>query len=265
MNTKYIVFDLDDVIVCPLSYKPADTIKTVEAKLGKEFLENHKTKACGYTHLIFPYFGMLFEWLYSRNCKISFFSSGAKERNQELIPKLYRKFFPDSHQDLLKEVKIYSRDDCVNTDAIWDREKKEEFQPVFYGSRKKKLADVVVPKEDLPWALLIEDDKSYMCRGEEKNLVRVLGSSCYLPSCGNQDDILSFHKAFYLRAMMDRIFERAKQEKTTLAEAAFNLQVVETNLKFDRDFFYPTIHQDAIYQEGLIKFQHANPRCKFLF
>jgi|GEM_PF-1723743 len=258
------VFDLDDTIVSAVSSCVEDTLKKVEKELGKEFLDKFSFEVLGYTHLVYPGFYSLFRWLYQSGHNIYFFSSAIKERNEDLVHKLIKKTFPENFNKVMNKVKVFSRKDCIDT-TIMSSDEREKYQSFHYGQRKKKLAGIVVKENELPDTLLIEDDYSYMTRGEEYNLVKVAYNYNFYPVYRNIREFLSLHKAYYLCGIFAKMFEIVKEKRITLVEAARYLQFDLENETLSRDFYYPSVERIEYYKKGLNILSNIDASLKFYF
>lgn len=261
---KYnIVFDLDSVIVEPVDLLIEEKLQTVEDRFGKEFLDDHVHTACGYPHLVYPGFYALWQWLHGQKISIYVFSTGKTERNVEIVEKLAARAFRGFEQ--IPEIKVYSRDDCIDTRTM-SREEGAKYQSYFYGNRKKKLSGMVVKPEELPNTLLIEDDRTYMTKGEEYNLVKVPFSVEYFPhSDYRRDTFQYFHKAFYLCGLLEKIMQEAEKQNVSLAHAAKFVQVDLEGKQLCEEFYYPSIDKMEYFEEGLKILQTFDEKLKFHF
>ena len=86
--SNIFVFDLDNTVVEPISYKKENLFKDIDKDLGSDFRESMTMEAVGYPHMLYPGFLALFRWIYNRGDLIFFFSTGIKERKVEIVPKL---------------------------------------------------------------------------------------------------------------------------------------------------------------------------------
>ena len=256
--SNIFVFDLDNTVVEPISYKKENLFKDIDKDLGSDFRESMTMEAVGYPHMLYPGFLALFRWIYNRGDLIYFFSTGIKERNVEIVPKLIKKAFGDTSEEVLKNVKIFSREDCIDTTNMGD--KKDIYQPkYFFGNYKKKLEEKVVPLEDMHKIVLIDDDSSYMVKGEEKNFLKVPMSLKYYYPSYRRDLFFAFHKAFYIRALLEKIISISERDHLSLIEASWTLvkDKEERPLHDERDY--------TLYSSGLKMLQEIDPKLKFYF
>ncbi len=258
MHPVTLVFDLDDTICLHLEQKTwkRDTKEVVQI-YGEEFRNRHMTTALDYPHFIFPGFSALWKWLYAQGHNIVVFSSAVKERNVEFIDRFVELTFGEEAREIRPLIRIFSREDCFDTRyPVRDQSK---YQPIFFGNRKKVLADVVVPREELPWTLLIDDDRSYMALGEEYNYIRVeTGNSLSIVS-GNDQDHRYFFKAFYLAGLLSQIFAKMEESQLTATEAAKYFQITLVKRDFDVHFFYPSLENPEYYKTGEQILQAIDP------
>jgi len=243
------VFDLDGAIAIIAEYDREKVEENIKIKYGTEYFSKHCITALNHPHYIFPGYYALFRWLHSKGGKIFFFSSGVEERNIELVDKLMKMSFGDSISDI--EYKIFSRQHCIDT-ANMDSEIGDKYQSFFWGQRKKKLADIVVPENELQNTLLIDDDNSYMVKGEELNFVYLRYTYTYLhdDKIINQEAYVYFLRAYYLAGLFSKIFEVKAEQNITLTEAAKYVQIDLTGKELSKDFYYPSVYIPEYYCKG---------------
>lgn len=255
------IFDLDSTVVEALTYDKERICREIDQDLGTEFRQAMSLEAHGYTHMVFPGFCALFRWIRSRGDSIYFFSTGIEKRNLELVPKLMEMAFGNKAKKVLAGVRVFSRQHCINTENM-SREEANKYQPHrFYGRLKKKLEELVVTRQELPWSLLIDDDFSYMVKGEEENFL-------YVPSCINYyssrrfgGEFRGFHKACYIRGVLEKILGSVKEKNIPLTEAA---GIFEKEIKEYR--FAPRDQRMlAYFEQGLELLQEFDPDLRFYF
>jgi hypothetical protein len=213
------IFDIDGLVADAIYYKTSERIHEIKNVFGEDFVKDLKLTACNCVYMVYPGFYALFRWLRKKGHKIYFFSSGKRERNVELVQKIMEKSFGSKSNEVLKEVKIFSRNDCIDTTAL-PTEEGWKYQPKGHnGQEKKKLEDVVVDKQELPWTLLIDDDRSFMVKGEEANFLYVRGYFYYYEEPINKRLFITFHKAYYIRSVLEEIFGIVKKKNITLIKA----------------------------------------------
>lgn len=284
MNTKRtVVFDLDGSLETPYydeSQSPAVQAWMKDHTTGYDFDELHVTvDACEQSlpHFILPGTFELLRWVHDHGFEIVFFSNAVAERNQELCPVIMERAFG---KDSVPPYRILSREDCVDTEHMYNEEKRASYQGLWHGNYKKKLADVVVPAVDLPNTLMIEDDNSYACKGEEQNFVYGVYGGCaanYLDhpqlSSKNGHD---FHLPFYFCGLLKRILDTAEQTGVSLADASRQVQYEDYGWLFPADGVrrtnrsggvvnIPNPPQDdyRVYLQGLNELRTYNPDLGF--
>jgi hypothetical protein len=258
------VLDLDGAFAIAASYDAEAVEKEVKSELGEEYFAKHCLTAYKYQHYIFPGTYALLKWLHQQGGKIFFFSSGIKERNVELTAKMMKMAFGDEPV----KYKVFSREHCVDTTRFQnDEETANLYQSFFYGQRKKKLADIVVPEKQMTKTLLIDDDNSYMVKGEEYNFVLLRYTHEYLQERDSRFSPAShsFHKSYYLAGLFSKMFEVMKERKLNLRDAAKYVQIDSQGAELSHDFYYPTIEQAEFYVKGLAILQTIDPTLKFYY
>jgi len=255
------VFDIDHTIAVPHSYDVETKIKEAEDRYGVEFFKKHCIYACGYPHFLYPGYYELFQWLHSKGGKLLIFSTGIKQRNIEFIQKFMKNAFGEKASDI--ECKIFSRDDCIDTTrhrAVLD----DKMQSYFYGQLKKKLSGIIVPETEMSNTLLIDDDKSYMVKGEEYNFMYVLYNHNYVISDrGNGNGFYEFHQAYYLAGILSEIFKVKEEKKCSLVEATKFVQIDSTGSELNSSFRFPTTKDVNFILKGKEILKEFNPELKF--
>jgi hypothetical protein len=267
------VFDLDDVVVKPIF--TSDTRERIYQELdqyiGVEFRKKMSVDIMGYTHMIYPGFFTLFQWIHNRGDVFYFFSTGVKERNEKITKIIIKKTFNELAPKIIKQTKIFSREDCLDTTLLEDG-RSSKYQPVsFYGNKKKKLKGVVVSKEQLPNTLLIDDDPSYILKGEEKNFIKVPLTTFYFQP-NYEKTFYSFHTAFYICGLLAKIISISKKKNIPLRESSWSL--IDDDLKPEnhtakelKNNQYRHLHNTkdlSFYKSGLKILQEINPELDFL-
>ncbi|MBI4645027.1 MAG: hypothetical protein HY738_00140 [Bacteroidia bacterium] len=258
------VFDIDGAVAIVADYEKEKVEKDVKKKLGIKYFKKHCLVGYGYPHYIFPGYYALFKWLHSKGGKIIFFSSGIEERNIDIVDKIMKMSFGDSVSEV--EYKVFSRHHCIDTNLLTDRGA-EKYQSHFYGQRKKKLAGIVVPEEELPHTLLIDDDNSYMVKGEEYNFVYLRYCYQYLQEgrYRESESFTIFHRAYYLAGLFSKIFNIREEKNISLVEAAKYVQIDFEGKELSRDFYYPGTERIEYYINGLDILNQIDPALKFYY
>ena len=260
-----IIFDIDSCMAQPLRFEAEKTIIETEKELSEEIVADLLMTAYEYEHLIYPGFYALWKWLYQKGINIKVFSTGIKERNVELIDKFAERSFRDISKEKRPEVKVFSRNDCIDTERLSEEESRKKYQSFWFGNLKKQLTDIVVSKEELPYSLLIEDDRSYVPTGEEKNLVILPSQFEYFPHRKDDKGFQSFHKAYYACGLLQKIFNIVEERNLTLALAAEYVQATLEGEVIGPDFYYPSRKKMEYYTQGLKILQTIDSSLKFYF
>lgn len=262
MHPINFVFDIDDTLAVHFDNKERLKLLTeqIAEAYGNDFLEKNIITALGYPHFIFPGIPALLKYVHNLGHNIFIFSSAVKERNEELVDKLISLVWGNGTTAVRPKIKVFSRNDCLDTYYL---EKQDDYQPIFFGNLKKVLTDVVVPKEEMPWTLLIDDDASYMAKNEEYNFVKV--------ECSSFFDILeydrfykyaAFFKAFYLAGLFEAIFKRIEQKNCTAVNAAKYLQIDSSKIDFNSKFYYLfTLRNMEYYKAGIKILSAIDPKA----
>lgn len=177
-----VVFDLDYVLVsniCLVDNKPHNFDRILQ-NIGEESV----IESCGYYFYLYNGWKELIKYVMElTENDLIFFSSGARERNENIIPKMLERVLErDPTEYVRNNVKIFSREHTIDTTEMSCAEK-EKFQPKGMWGQKKKDLTVAVGSEKLKYTLLIDDDETYIVPGQEKNLLRINGKSAVYDLC----------------------------------------------------------------------------------
>ena len=277
---RTIVFDLDGTLETPYFDKTKkSSVKKWMTKhpCGGTFEDMYAEVLDGMPHFLLAGALELLRWVHAKGFEIVFFSNAVRARNEELCPILMERAFGKGKEP---PYRIFSRPDCINTQYFHNEEESRTYEGIWFGNYKKKLANVVVTPEDLPNTLMIEDDNSYACRGEEANFV-------YGVYGGSANDFIEsrdyrhhkgkdFYLPFYFCAMLKRIVDWSENTGCSLREAAVRIQYSDQGLLFpvDGQDFVTTagdrieapkapIGKFRTYVEGLKELRTINPELKF--
>ena len=278
---RTIVFDLDGSLETP--YLSKKDVPSVKERLDREygpglFDRMYAEVLDGMPHFFLNGALELLQWVSAKGFDIVFFSNAVRARNEELCPILMKRAFAGRRPP---KFRIYSRADCIDTSYMHDEGERSRYNGLWHGNYKKRLAGVIVPPEELADTLMIEDDNSYACRGEEANFVYgVYGGSSdkFLTyprewSMGSGDD---FHLPFYFCGMLASILDYAQEHDCPLVDAAVYVQYTSRGLDFPRDgnrkkdkkggyinVPYPPKEDMSIYRRGLKELRTINPELDF--
>lgn len=270
MPQKRIIFDLDGTIATAIgTYDLEKKLAPYIEDYGVTFIERHTLTAMEYPHLIFPGYYALLRWLHEQGWAIDFFSSGVEQRNRELADKLMQRTFGTELNRI--DYRVFSRQHTLDTQLLDLRSKDGKggkiYQSFFYGQCKKKLADVVVPESEMPHTLLVDDDKSYITAGEEKNIISLHYSYEYPRKRHGYQQAKHFeimHNAYYLAGLLEAIIIRADQQQIPLTEAAYQLQITDFGREIDKELYcYPSLAHIDYYHKGLALLQTVEANLTF--
>lgn len=265
--TNTFVFDLDGAMVIAVGQHEAErTERQVRDKLGDAFLERHRFDILGYPHYLFPGYFALLRWLNERGVSLAFFSSGVEQRNVPLVEQIMRRTFADQPEPL-PSYRVFSRHHCIDTGDLDRRQAEggERYQPCFSGNLKKKLAGVVVPEDALDDTLLIDDDESYMVRGEEYHFVGLRYAYRYINDYDQVDGFANFHAAFYVAGLADALFRLCATEGIRLRAAARRLQYDAEGAELSEDFRFPSRYRASYYLMGRDILRQIEPGMDFFW
>lgn len=262
-----IVFDIDSCLTEAIRLRFEEGIAKVEKQLGKEMADDLIITAYGYPHRIFPGFYALWEWLHKQGITIMIFSTGIKERNVEFVDKFAKRSFRNIKEEDRPEIKVFSRTDTFDTERYRNTGDRDKYQSCWFGNLKKVLKNVVVSEEELPYTLLVDDDRSYVGVNEERNLVYVPSGIQYYPENPGLESgsFYIFHKAFYLCGILKKIMAVAEEKNLTPVMAAEYVQATMEGEEINRDFYFPATERMEYYNEGLKTLQELDPSLKFFF
>ena len=293
MAKRRFVFDLDDTLESPGVYRDEvpEVAKWVRARWGEyadkcmifpwEYNGDPMEYRNGsYTFFAFPGAIELLRWVHAKGIAMDFFSGAIPERNIDLCRDMMAAAFPDGD---IPPYRVF----CTRTDSPADssfdgKEYREKYCGFYYGQRKKVLRGLIVPPEEVPDTLLVDDDESYAAKDEEGNLV------CYNCGCSTfssyQSEMehgevyyrhgLDMHHVFYLAGILDRILEVADEKGMTLRDASVQVQYLDDGLVFpkDKEDYWAHRHEDDIrpytedrkyFERGLKVLQSINPALDY--
>jgi hypothetical protein len=264
---KYtIVFDIDDLLISVVYKDHLERILEQGRELmGEERMARLTVEVMDYPHLVFPGFYEMFLWLRALGHDIYFFSSGVEERNMELVPKLIQAAFGDEAETVMRDVRVFSRQHCFDTNTVFPREDRDRYMPFkWFGNYKKIMKNVVVAEDRLANTLLIEDDPSYMPKGEEENMILLPSHYTYLSERpGDDSEWKSFHKAYLLAGLLQRMFDRAAAAGIPLSKAAVQVQTKSETEAISPEALRGVRDELAYYDEGLAILRQFDPDLRF--
>lgn len=172
-------------------------------------------------------------FLLKAGCRLALYSSGMDKRNQAFKTELLKRAL--SKEDFEKyhnQVQVLSREEHLFDTELY-REERYRYQPelgdgMAYGNQKKDLNYVISAfakigiKLSLDQIILIDDDLSWMLRGQEKNFL--IAPGCTVASMEmslSKNNMLKINQIFYCIGLLSTIFKSDKP-LDTLFELQFN-------------------------------------------
>lgn len=174
-------------------------------------------------------------------------------------------------------VAIYSDDDLS---YVYIGEKEDDVEHCWklgighqHHYYKKDLSKIV---DDLSWTIIIEDDESFIYKGQERNLLKVPrvegefdDAYRYRESYSSAQfiekmlDFRYLNNIFYATGLLFSALEIVQKENKTLADVLFQLQFKEIENKYTSKWNWLFMELNY-YEKGLKKLQEINPRLQFL-
>jgi hypothetical protein len=223
MKPINIVLDLD----CTLVQALLGSDNSAEKLIDKGCIDKTDiVYACEYAHYLYPFYKEFIKYVMSlTNNRLIFFSNGAAIRNEELIPKLLENALgKERFAEIKQNVKIYSRDHEIDTTRLSDSEE-DKYQPdpkqygCMYGQMKKDLRVVVEDESQLSYTVLVDDDYSYVTKGQERNLLFISGSEI---------DVLTLEEYKIRDFVIDSIDSRDLDEFSTVNKLIYAAGVLQS-------------------------------------
>ncbi|MES2214891.1 MAG: NIF family HAD-type phosphatase [Pseudomonadota bacterium] len=209
MGKINVVFDIDGVLVCINSEERSNT---PHAKL----FEKHGAiiKAYGCPHYVIPGIIELLSHLCSlENVRVSFFSSGIKERNEELIEKLLTKALGS------KEAYEHYQPLILSRESLNPLERTENQYGAMRANMfgKKDITRVLGPDDDIKNVIFIDDNPIWVRDEQIPNWIPVQPvflsryDNLAIPEWGEFSDSAFglFNSAFYLAGFIDKCIDNA--------------------------------------------------------
>jgi hypothetical protein len=252
----HVVYDLDDVLVFPATEKPFAAYGLKEGLL----LTAQKT------HVVFPGVVELMQLHYRRGDKVSFFSSGARSRNRELIPQLLEKALGKRKaKEAMKKTRIFSKEHMRPIESYADAKEREKRFPNFWGNNKKDLS--ILNVRSLENVVLIDNDRTFAAPGQEKNLLKVPYTD---EGCFNFDEWkaregidLKANRIYFLVGFLFEAIRSSKRERKPITEWLFAKQFAKRKEDIFDNCFEELANDIRYYRKGLKILQKINPNLQF--
>lgn len=270
-NIINIVFDLDDTIVTGFD-EEGEALEKKHPWINL-FKKNNLYLEAIKPHIIHPGVIELLQLLDTiPNVKISFFSSGIKERNEILVEKLLCQSLGKTRYESIKnQIIICSKDKLT---ALKNGREQYDNYGIYKGNYKKDLTHISNQQGTLDRTILIDDDTSYCYYGQEKNVLNTLYaddltfSHIYASRKNRPLDIEEHNHCanhvYYITGLLITLFEIVKNDKTkTLRDVLFEIQykkndnpsIFKPRMEFNNKLF----ENENYYQLGLKELQKINP------
>lgn len=240
--------------------------------------EDSVIESCGYYFYLYNGWKELIKYVMELSDNdLIFFSSGAKERNEDIIPKMLERVLErDPTEYMRNNVKIFSREHTIDTTEMSYAEK-EKFQPKGMWGQKKKDLTVAVGSEKLKYTLLIDDDETYIIPGQEKNLLRIDGKSAVynlyncikisqdqkilLENIPQYESFRTFNKLFYAAGVLRDVCDTYSKVDRDLVDIMWEDHGFKVEPKHSG---YELLKRFELYQSGLELLGEINSDVGFL-
>lgn len=206
------------------------------------------------------------------NIRLSFFSSGIKERNEIFVKELLCLSLGQQRFEAIRDkVIVCSRNDLEIPNDMESRVQRE-YYGFCSGNKTKNLNKILRDKETLDWSILIDDDPSYAHYGQEKNVLKIPCAWEFTFSRFHRDPECEekFHvnHIFYACGIICTLLEIAKNEPDKpLSELLFEMQYKENNQQNMANskmiFNHALCSNQHYYNIGLNKLREINPELSF--
>ena len=281
-KTVRVVFDLDCVLVsdiCSVEKRYNPEIDEIRENIGDESI----IESCGYYFYLYNGWKELIKYVMElTDNNLIFFSSGARERNEDIIPKMLERVLGrDPMEYVRNNVKIFSRHHTIDTSRM-PTEEREKYQPAGMWGNKKKDLTVAVSAEELKYTVLIDDDETYIVPGQEKNLLRIDGQSAFydLRECvkvsrdeeivlredsPDQLSFLTLNKLFYAAGVLRDVCDTYSRVDRDLVDIMWDNHGYKVRLTDDGyEKPYELLRRFEVYQSGLDMLREINSDVCFL-
>jgi hypothetical protein len=195
---------------------------------------------------------------------LTYYSAGDPERNSEFATELMSRALGRT------QANIRPFKPC---DQLIDSKMNREMQANIEngaGHRKKDLSLSISehPELVLSDVIFIDDDPSYVLKGQETNLLKVLEHHAHIDAIGveldyrNPDVFYSLNRIFYITGVLSLAINNARKDNLPITEALAKLQLDQTNSPWTyKDNLRKT---ENFYNIGLNVLRQYNVNLKFL-
>jgi hypothetical protein len=172
--------------------------------------------------------------------RVSFFSSGAKLRNDEFVEKLLTLSLGfDRYLAVKNDVLVLSKEDMVYYGNSQQSENITKLCSSLRGNYKKDLSSVLAlhPEDSMNDAILIDDDPSYVCLGQHKNILvcpevgeqhyyRLSEIDCGISDRYHADSYAGINNIFYVTGLLMKILHDHMTGIKCLSDALFDINYI---------------------------------------
>lgn len=191
----------------------------------------------------------------------------------------------DPTEYLKNNVKIFSREHTIDTKVL-SRAEKEKLQPKGMCGHKKKDLTIAVGPDKLKYTLLIDDDKSFIVLGQEKNLLIINGNSAIydLSKCkkipqdrkildkniSEFDSFPTFNKLFYAAGVLRDVCDTYSRVDRDLIDImwddhGFKVEPKSSGNDYKVSFqSHELLNRLELYQSGLEVLREINSDAGFV-
>jgi hypothetical protein len=286
MRPKYIVFDLDDVLVDPRPTisggRPINRATLERRRLTKHFFQERgaivvtqTSDGERITHFVFPGVIELLKMLMLReDIKLAFFSAGSSERNNSLVDQLLKLAFNTSEAPY--NPVIFSREHLMPISYSEAIGQYNNYR-IYNDNPNRKDLNVLGENE---WqnAVLIDDVHGNASFNQVQHLLVAPRQACKyfaglidypnhpLPGeCGYETDVYfsQTNGIFYITGMLLELL--GENQNTHFTNRLFNLQFQQLIMSSGYEPNVRNLHaKKSYYERGLAELQKYNPNLKFM-
>lgn len=266
-----IVFDIDDVLACQGELEASERLYFIR-KSGVIIAADNE-------HQVMPGSLELLRWLLSKPyIKIAFFSSGAKERNDEFVHKLLTLALgEESAGKILTSTRILSRQDLTPGQNESANQMDQLYGP-SRGNNKKDITKALDGSSDLARSILIDDDGSYINPGQERNFLlspngksdelsyfsRIYQDKEEYDGCAIAESFWNYNTIFYLAGVLRDCLE-IHESGGSVTDHLFAWHFEKSdNRLFGYKPRYSQLKDMVRYQRGLEVMRDVNPSLNFV-
>lgn len=265
-----LVFDIDGVIA---AHDLGNDMMRLYA-LRKNLLFTAKDAE----HAFLPGVQELMKYLFEQDdVEVHFFSSGDRERNNELVEKLLiSSLGAEKYRTVAGKIIIKSKEDLIPRDNVEVDSGNDSKIELAFGNKKKDLR-LFSKGEELDRTLIIEDDPSYVSFGQHKKAIIVPGGSFYYTYTGSEDEeywfmkdkFEKFNTVFFQAGIISKVIQTFKANlsiQSCLHAEQFKTVTHGSNPFFGKEVLnrnYSLKARNGIYELGLEVLKTVNSSLEF--